>query len=218
MGLAGLGAIVAVVIAVLAASGLFGRGGGTTSSGVPILDAVVREPPAPPGVTDFEVGVGKGKYAPDFEASRLDTGERVRLSDFRGRPVYLNFWASWCIPCRIEMPDIAQLMKNHPELVVIGINRGQTVSRAQKFLDSIELKDGTKGMHFTVTVMDPTDRLYNEFRGLGMPVSIFMDANGKITRVHNSLLLLPQMEQFYAETIASAPLKPTESATPEAGS
>ncbi|MBI1885902.1 MAG: TlpA family protein disulfide reductase [Chloroflexi bacterium] len=199
LALLGLAAIVGVVIAILFAAGLIGRPGDVPA-------AAVLEPPRPAGVQDFEVGTSVGKFAPDFEATRLDTRQRVRLSDFRGQPVYLNFWASSCLYCIAEMPDIAQLMKNHPELVVIGINRGQGYGRAQSYLDSIKLHDGTKGMRFSVAAMDPTDVLYDEFRGLGMPVSIFIDAKGRIVRVWNSLLRLAQMEEFYAETVASAPL------------
>ncbi|MFQ5880831.1 MAG: TlpA family protein disulfide reductase [Dehalococcoidia bacterium] len=219
LGLLGIGAIVGVAIAVLAAAGLIGgQGGGTTSTGIPIEDVLVFDPPPPPGVTDFDVGVSVDKVAKDFEASRLDTGERVTLSDFRGQPVYLNIFASWCIPCRVEMPDIDQLIKNHPELVVIGINRAEPVGRAQDFLDGIELDDGTKGMRYTVAVSDPDDTLFDEFRGLGMPVSIFIDAEGRITVVQNGLLLLPQMEEAFALTLASAPGDTIQSEGPETGS
>lgn len=215
VGLTGLAIIVGAVIGILfAAGGLGGQGGGTTESGVPIQDAVVLEPPPPPGISDFDVGPSVGKVAPDFELSRMEDGSRLKLSDFRGRPVFINFWATWCIPCRVEMPDIKELMNRHPELVVIGINRAEPLGRAERFLESIELKDGSKGMSFTVNGMDPNDALYNEYRGLGMPVSVFVDANGVVTFVWNGLLTLPVMEEALSQTLASAPVTTGESAAP----
>jgi len=195
LGLVGLAAIVGIVIGIIAASGLLGSQG----SG----ERVLLEPPPPAGGSDYEVGVSVGKVARDFEISDFD-GNRLKLSDYRGRPVYINFWASWCIPCRIELPDIAVLMERHPDLVTIGVNRAEPLGRARDFLNSIELHDGSKGMRFTVNALDPDDTLYNAYRGLGMPVSIFVDANGVVTFVHNGQMSLPQMEEAFAKTIASA--------------
>ena len=212
LGLVGLAAIVGVAIAIIAASGLLGsQGGGTTESGRKIENVLILQPPPPPGVSDFDVGVSVGKVAKDFEISDFE-GNRLNLSDFRGRPVYINFWASWCIPCRIEMPDIAALMDSHPELVTIGVNRAEPLDRAQSFLDSIELNDGSQGMSFTANVIDPNDKLYNEYRGLGMPVSIFVDANGYVTFVWNGLLRLSDMEEVFAMTVESASAQTTEAA------
>ncbi len=206
LALGGLVVIVGSVAAILFAAGLLGgQGGGVTSTGISIKNALVLDPPPPPGVTDFDVGVSKGKIAKDFELSKMEDGSRAKLSDFRGRPVYLNWWASWCIPCRVEMPDIAELIDRHSELVVIGINRAEPLGRAQDFLDSIELRDGSKGMRFSVNGTDPNDTLYNEYRALGMPVSVFIDAKGEITFVQNGLLRLSQMEEIVAMTVQSAP-------------
>ena len=58
--------------------------------------------------------------APDFSVVAVD-GTPIRLADFRGRTVLLNFWATWCGPCRIEMPSLASFATEHPELVVIGL-------------------------------------------------------------------------------------------------
>jgi len=202
LGLLGLAVIVGGAIGIMAASGLLGsQGGGTTESGMAIEGALVLEPP-PPGVSDYEVGVKVEQVAKDFEASDFQ-GQRIRLSHFRGRPVYINFWASWCIPCRAEMPDIRELMDRHPELVTIGVNRAEPLKRAQGFLDDIELKDGSRGMSFTVNALDPDDSLYNAYRGLGMPVSIFVDADGFITFVRNGRLLQTEMEEALALTVAS---------------
>src|SRR5699024_1179865 len=58
-----------------------------------------------------DTGIEKGDMAPDFELETMD-GETVKLSDFRGEKVMLNFWATWCPPCRAEMPDIQKFHEN----------------------------------------------------------------------------------------------------------
>ena len=200
LGILGLAVIVGGVMGVLFAAGLVGdESSGTTSSGVPILDAALLPPVQP---TDIEIGPQAGQLAPEFEASRMDNGERVRLSEFRGKPVYLNFWASWCVPCLVELRDIDQLARTHPDLVVVGINRGQSARVAEGFLKKIKLKDGTSGLKFTVGLMDPSDALFRAYLGLGMPLSIFIDAQGQVVAVWNGLLSPSRMEQFYQEAVA----------------
>jgi thiol-disulfide isomerase/thioredoxin len=188
--LAGVAVGVAAVLAVLSATGSFGRERGIEPA---------RLVPAPPvaGAVEFQVGPRIGQYAPDFVASRLDDGSPVRLSSFRGQPVFLNFWASWCEPCRQEMPEIAALMRDHPDLVVIGINRADTSQAALRFLASIDLGDGRRGMKFSVAVADPQDTLFNAYQGLGMPFSIFLDRSGRVVAVHNGLLSRDKMEEYY---------------------
>ncbi len=188
--LAGVVVGVAAVLAVLSATGSFGRERG-------IEPARLLAPPPAGGTVEFQVGPRIGQYAPDFIASRLADGTPVRLSSFRGRPVYLNFWASWCDPCRDELPDIADLMRAHPDLVVIGINRGDRSETARRFLESIDLGDGRRGMRFTEAVADPQDTLFNAYQGLGMPLSIFLDASGRVVAVHNGRASREQMEEYY---------------------
>ncbi len=209
--LGGLVVIVGSVVGILFATGLVGsQGGGTTESGVEIQAVTVLQPPPAPERGDLEVGAAVGKLAPDFEISDFE-GVRHRLSDFRGRPVYVNFWATWCIPCQIELPDIQELLDGHEdELVVIAVNRAEPLGRAADYFANIPRLDGQQGVSFTVNGLDTDDTLYRTYRGLGMPVSIFIDADGVVTRVHNSILRLPQMEEAVAEALASAPVSGEE--------
>src|ERR1017187_3775000 len=73
------------------------------------------------------VGNVKGLQAPDFDLPTLD-GRRVKLSDFRGKAVLLNFWATWCPPCKIEMPWFVELQKQYGKdgLVVLGVAMDDT--------------------------------------------------------------------------------------------
>ena len=90
---------------------------------------------ATPDSSDLGVAVEEGKLSPNFEVSML-TGERVQLADFRGRAVYLNSWATWCGPCRAEMPDIEQVLRTHEDagLVVLAVNNGEPFSPARNFI------------------------------------------------------------------------------------
>lgn len=194
-----LAAIVGVALGALFATGNLGRqGGGVTESGVRIENARLLETSQPSGM-DLEAGTQPGRLAPDFEVSAFG-GNRVKLSAFRGRPVYLNFWATWCGPCQAEMPDIYRLQQERggPDgLAVISVNRGEPLGRAMEFIESIEREDGGKGVTFTVQALDPDDTLYQAYRGLGMPLSVFIDRNGVVTRVYNGLMTLSDMEEAW---------------------
>lgn len=197
--LAGLVAIVSGALGLLLAAGLLGnRGGGQGIESVRLLD-----PPA--GQEGLGVGPEAGKLAPDFEISAYD-GTRHRLSDFRGKAVYVNFWATWCVPCQVELPDMQQLQAQHrDELVVIAVNRREPLSRAEIYFRNLPRNEGGRGVSFTVNGLDPDDKLYQEYRALGMPASFFIDANGVVTRVFNGLIRLPQMEEAVAEALQSSP-------------
>src|SRR5690625_1953509 len=67
--------------------------------------------------TDAEFGLERGNLAPDFELETLD-GETAKLSDFRGKPVLLNFWATWCPPCRAEMPDMQKFYEDKDVVIL----------------------------------------------------------------------------------------------------
>jgi len=205
LALAGLVAIVGGAMAVLFLAGVLGsQGGGTTETGISIEDTLVLDPPRGPGQEDLDVVPREGSLAPDFEISDFD-GARRRLSDFRGKPVYINFWATWCSPCREELPQMQELLDRHEDdLTIITVNRRQPLDEAKAFFADVDKLNGELGVSFTVNGMDPDDKLYNEYRGLGMPVSVFIDANGKVVKVFNGRISLETMEEAVAEAVASA--------------
>ncbi len=197
--LVGLAVITGVVLAILLAAGLLGNQGG----GSGIQSVAVMDPPRSSGQASLEVGPQPGKLAPDFAISDFD-GRRYRLSDFRGKAVYVNLWATWCGPCRAELPDMAELLARHSgELAIIAVNRREPLDRAKSFLESLPRNDGGTGVSFTVNGMDPDDTLFGALRGLGMPVSIFIDPEGVVTRVYNGGIRLATMEEAVAEALAA---------------
>ncbi|MCL4298165.1 MAG: TlpA family protein disulfide reductase [Anaerolineae bacterium] len=118
-----------------------------------------------------------GHPAPDFALPTLD-GETVRLSDFKGKPVLVNFWATWCGPCRSEFPDFQKAaVDNADELVIIGINNTTT--------DQKELVPGFLeefGVTFPI-VLDETGETAKAYNILGLPTSIFIDRNGNVNEI-----------------------------------
>src|SRR3972149_4129071 len=154
--LAGLVAIVGGAALVLFRAGVLGgQGGGETESGVKIEDAQLLAPPPAPGRGELAVEPKVGALAPDFEISDYN-GVRHRLSSFRGKPVYLNFWATWCVPCQAELPDRQELLDRHmDELVIITVNRREPLERARTYFQEIEKLNGETGSSFSVNVPDP---------------------------------------------------------------
>ena len=102
------------------------------------------ETPAPPGPqpspTPSQAGPQIGKLAPDFQLPDLD-GQSVSLSDLRGKPVLLNFWATWCGPCRNEMPYIQAVYDEWSVrgLVVLAVDIDESPSQVQEFMESNRL-------------------------------------------------------------------------------
>ena len=200
--LAGLVVIVGVAVAALFFAGILGSQGG----GEGIEDALVLDPPRGPGQEDLDVLPKVGSLAPDFEISDFD-GARHRLSDFRGKPVYVNFWATWCIPCQRELPEIQELLDRHEDdLAIITVNTNEPLDRAKAFFANIEKLNGEPGVSFTVDGMDPDETLYRKYTPFpgALPVSVFIDANGKVVKVLTGLIDLETMEEAVAEAVASA--------------
>jgi peroxiredoxin len=118
-----------------------------------------------------------GHPAPDFALPTL-AGETVRLSDFKGRPVLVNFWATWCGPCRSEFPDFQKAaVDNADKLVIIGINNTTTDQKEQipAFLEEF-------GVTFPI-VLDETGDTAKAYNILGLPTSIFIDRNGNVNEI-----------------------------------
>ncbi len=102
-------------------------------------------------------------------------GKAMSLSDFKGRTVLLNLWATWCAPCRKEMPDLDKLQKDLGsasfEVVALSVDR-QGIDTARKFLDSIKIEN-------LKLYIDPTARAASTLRAVGMPTTILIDKEGR---------------------------------------
>jgi len=140
-----------------------------------------------------EVGTEIGMQAPDFTLRSINDQE-LSLSDYRGQKVFLNFWASWCPPCRQEMPDMQRLHENYgEEVVILAVNVGESKSTAANFMMQNDL-------NFTVA-MDQDKNTARNYLVRGIPTSYFLDQNGIIKEKvvggvsYQRMLDLNQMEE-----------------------
>lgn len=119
------------------------------------------------------VGIKKGNIAPDFELETLE-GEKVKLSNLRGEKVMVNFWATWCPPCRAEIPDLEKL-HNNKDIHILAINA--TVS--EKSIDNVKSFVDDMEMTFPILLDEEniTPEMYNAF---SLPNSFMIDTKGKI--------------------------------------
>ncbi len=129
-----------------------------------------------------EEGVNKGETAPDFTLETL-SGEKMTLSDLKGKKVILNFWATWCGPCRKEMPHLQAYYEDYAEkddVVIIAANttyneygaKDKRKENVQAFLDSLDVT-------FPVLLM-PDDSIIKEYRVLTIPSTFMIDREGRI--------------------------------------
>jgi len=125
------------------------------------------------------IALGDGAKAPDFKAPSLDGGKSLSLASFRGKVVYLDFWASWCPPCLTSLPLLEELRKEFPgdQFQVLAVNVDQDVEKARKFLERT-------GVGYP-SATDPKGRLPEMFGIETMPTSFLIDRSGVIRYVHH---------------------------------
>ena len=122
---------------------------------------------------------GVGQKAPEFTAPALDGAKSVSLGAYRGKVVYLDFWASWCPPCITSLPLLEELRKQFPsdQFQILAVNVDQDPEKARKFLAR------TKVGYPSAT--DPKGRIPESFGIETMPTSFLIDRRGVIRHVHH---------------------------------
>ncbi len=122
---------------------------------------------------DVETAPRTGFLAPDFALTTLD-GSTVRLSELRGNPVLINFWASWCGPCRSEMPHVQAAHENHSRhgLIVLGVNQRESPPAVARFVEEFNLT-------FAIP-LDSDGAVSRSYQARALPTSFFVDGDGVI--------------------------------------
>jgi peroxiredoxin len=124
----------------------------------------------------FGVASVRGQQAPDFELQDVSTGKTVKLSDYRGKAVLLNFWATWCPPCKIEIPWFVDLQKQYANdgLVVLGV--------AMDDASQQEIAKFSKDMGITYSVLLGTEKVGDAYGGVeALPTTFYIGRDGKVT-------------------------------------
>lgn len=141
--------------------------------------------------TDAKVGVTEGNTAPDFELVTLD-GEKMTLSSLQGKKVLLNFWATWCPPCRSEMPDMQKIQVEYDEEVVVAAvnltSSEKNVKSVKNFVDELALT-------FPI-LLDENGKINNQFEVMSYPTSYILDENGIIQTKYVGAMSYEQMKDL----------------------
>ncbi|WP_440896352.1 peroxiredoxin family protein [Amphibacillus sp. Q70] len=137
-----------------------------------------------------EIGLEKGEVAPDFEVTTLD-GEQAKLSDYQGELVMLNFWATWCPPCRAEMPDM-QKINDEEDITILAVNMTETERNKEVVVDFVKEFDLT----FPI-LMDEESAIMESYEIYAYPTSYMIDSNGRIQFINLGAMNYDQMLQQF---------------------
>ncbi len=129
--------------------------------------------------------------APDFRLKTIQ-GKNIQLSQLRGSAVLINFWATWCQPCRLEMPSIQdQYVQYKSELIVLAVNLSEPLDVVIEFVNSLDIS-------FDV-LLDPDGSIPELYNVRGYPTSFFIDSKGIIRIIHIGYMTESQLENYLSQ-------------------
>ena len=138
---------------------------------------------------------GPGDAAPDFEAPLLEGDGTLALADLEGKPVVLNFWASWCVPCKDEAPMLSRAAETYGDSVhFVGVDVKDARSDALAFVEA-------EGLDY-VHVRDEDETMYRDYGLTGQPETFFIDAEGVIVEHVNGPLPQDALDQLVESLVA----------------
>jgi peroxiredoxin len=151
-----------------------------------------------PGAVQLPTGgpplkVGDQPY--EFALQGLD-GQTVTLSQFIGQPILVNFWATWCGPCRIEMPEIQAVWQEYRDdgLVVLALDQDESAPEVQAYFDEL-------GLTFTPLLDEGSDTAQNFGLQGTLPASVFINPDGEVSVIHRGVMTRGQLDTFLAEIL-----------------
>jgi peroxiredoxin len=147
---------------------------------------------------DVEGSNLRGKDAPAFTLTDL-SGKKVSLQDFKGHPVVVNFWATWCGPCKLEMPWFQEFSSKYKGqgLEVLGLSQDDGASRQ-------DVADAAKKIGVTYTILLPDEAVAKKYGGVDyLPETFYIGRDGKVVDVTAGAPSKDQMEALIQKTIAA---------------
>jgi cytochrome c biogenesis protein CcmG, thiol:disulfide interchange protein DsbE len=121
------------------------------------------------------VGVNIGDAAPDFELQTID-GQSVKLSDYKGKKVILNFWATWCPPCKEEMPKLEKYYDQKPaDVELLAVNFTVTEKKRENVVQFVQ-----KHQYSYPILLDEKNKVNSTYEILSLPTTYFIDSEGVI--------------------------------------
>jgi thiol-disulfide isomerase/thioredoxin len=138
------------------------------------------------GADNSVTGVNAGDIAPNFRL-QLNDDQGLYLSDLANRPILINFWATWCGPCRLEMPEIVRHSAANQDLLVIAINVQEELAPVEAFASDFDMT--------MPVVLDTDGEVRDLYQVRGMPTSIFIDREGKVSTYWEGVLSPSKLEE-----------------------
>jgi peroxiredoxin len=186
----GLMALGIAAVLLLFGSSLFGTGQNDTLSfaQIPAENGSVGNPNTavnPPTVGDTAV---------NFTLTDLNNTP-ITLTQFQGQPIILNFWATWCAPCRIEMPELQAAYEAHQDdgLVILALDYDETPEQVRAFFDEMDLT-------FT-PVIDENGAVARQYGVFNFPTTFFINRAGQVTAVHHGPMTQSQINNYLTNTL-----------------
>jgi len=135
--------------------------------------------------------------APDFSLDSLD-GKTYSLKELRGKWVIVNFWATWCVPCRAEMPGFQSLYEDYSdEIEILAVNNNETADVVADFRDEF-------GLSFPL-LLDPSQITLSQYKVLGLPITVLVDPDGLIVWEYLGGIKLDEFEATLTEFMEAYP-------------
>lgn len=152
-------------------------------------------------IGEREIGLGNGDTPPDFTLTSLD-GEDITLSDLRGKKVVLNFWATWCPPCKAEMPHMQSFYdeygkEKNVEIVAVNLTTAERDVTADAKVDTVMTFRDSFELTFPILLdSDPDNSVGADYKIITIPTTYFIDSNGYIQRAIKGPMDVDMLKEY----------------------